>query len=232
MLLTIGSDQRDHSSARFNRIFVAGGHRPKSASLRRPNCAGAPDLRIAETAYSGEGPGKVAQPYGRIRPGSRQHWPTSCGAQEAGDSHLTLSSVHKNVGRKILQDFANSLCHMLVGWRMGEDLELLADLPDGTLNLDVLSGTATHSVNGHVNLHIARELQAWLQHRLLKSRIEPSSIAQAAVTATVRTNRIASNRMRIVSFDFAVDSIIETADREYRGKLCEVHQWHSRMPSN
>jgi hypothetical protein len=138
----------------------------------------------------------------------------------------------KNVGRKVLQDFANTLCQMLVGWRMGEDLELLAELPDGTLDIDVLSGSTTHSVNGRINLHIAGELQAWLKHRISEARVEPSSIALARVTAIVRTDRIATDRKRIVSFDFAVDSIIEAADREYRGRLCEAHQWHSRVPSN
>ncbi len=50
--------------------------------------------------------------------------------------------------------------------------------------------------------------------------------------AAIRTDRIATNRKRIISFDFAVDSTIVTAEREYRGQLCEVHQWHSREPSN
>lgn len=134
--------------------------------------------------------------------------------------------------RKIIQDFANTLCQMLVGWRMGEDLEVLADLPDGTLSIDILSGSANHSVNGPIRLHVAGELQAWLQHRLSESEIEPSIVDQARVTAVIRTDRIATNRKRIVSFDFTVDSVITTADREYRGRLCEVHQWHSRVPSN
>ncbi|WP_129642528.1 hypothetical protein [Peristeroidobacter agariperforans] len=115
---------------------------------------------------------------------------------------------------------------------MAEDLEILADLPDGTLSIDALSGSASHSVNGLINLHIAGELQTWLQQRLSESRIEPSIIVQAKVTAAVRTDRIATNRKRIVSFDFTVDSVISTTDREYRGKLCEVHQWHSRAPSS
>jgi hypothetical protein len=51
---------------------------------------------------------------------------------------------------------------MLVGWRMGEDLEVLADLSDGTLHIDVLSGSVKHSINGDINLHIAGELRAWL----------------------------------------------------------------------
>jgi hypothetical protein len=149
--------------------------------------------------------------------------------------HTRLSNGvrgHKNVRRKILQDFANTLCQMLVGWRMAEDLEVLADLPDGTLVIDVVSGSAVHSVNGPLALYIAGELQAWLQHRLSESGIDRSGIERAVVMAAIRTERIATNRKRIISFDFAVDSTIVTAEREYRGKLCEVHHWHSRVPSN
>jgi hypothetical protein len=136
------------------------------------------------------------------------------------------------VRRKVLQDFANTLCQMLVGWRMAEDLELLAALPDGTLTIDVLAGTACHSVNGPVRLHIAGELKAWLEHRLSECRIERSEVETTLVIAGIRTDRIATNRKRIISFDFSVDSTIATAEREYRGKLCEVHRWHSRVRSN
>jgi hypothetical protein len=121
---------------------------------------------------------------------------------------------------------------MVVGWRMAEDLEVLADLPDGTLAIDVLSGSAVHSVNGPLTLHVADELQAWLQHRLSESGVDRFGIERAVVLAAIRTDRIATNRKSIISFDFAVDSTIVTAEREYHGKLCEVHQWHARVPSN
>ena len=114
---------------------------------------------------------------------------------------------------------------------MADDLELLAGLPDGTLTIDVLAGTAGHSVNGSISLHIAGELKAWLDHRLSESGIERSEVDTASVVAAIRTDRVATNRKRIISFDFSVDSTIATAERQYRGKLCEVHRWHSRVPS-
>jgi hypothetical protein len=136
------------------------------------------------------------------------------------------------LGRKIFQDLANTLCQMLVGWRMGNDLEVLAGLPDGTLLINVLSGVATHSVNGRLSLQIASELQAWLQHRLSESEIDPSMITAASVEASIRTDRIATNRKRIVSFEFVVTSSILSSEREYKGTLVEVHHWHRRVPSN
>ena len=134
--------------------------------------------------------------------------------------------------RKVLQDFANTLCQMLVGWRMAEeDLEVLAALPDGTLLIDVLSGAARHSSAAAVELCVARELQAWLTNRLSESGIEASDIRHATLTAVIRTDRIATERKRIVSFDFAVQASIGTSEREYRGTLDEVHKWHTRVPA-
>ncbi|HEX5049999.1 MAG TPA: hypothetical protein VFX89_22995, partial [Gammaproteobacteria bacterium] len=68
--------------------------------------------------------------------------------------------------RKVLQDVANTLCHMLVGWRMGGDLEVLSELPDGVLSFDVIGGSVTHNQSGALSLHVATELSAWLKHRL------------------------------------------------------------------
>ena len=134
--------------------------------------------------------------------------------------------------RKIIQDLANTLCQMLVGWRMGEDFEVLAELPDGTVSINVLAGTASHDTGGAIQLHIAGELQAWLSHRLSVSRISAQAITAAEVTAKICTDRIATNRKRIVSFDFSVQSIISTDECIYTGQLHETHRWHSRLPSN
>ena len=128
--------------------------------------------------------------------------------------------------RKVLQDYANTFCQMLVGWRMGEDLETLSALPDGELSINVLSGEATHSVVGSLKLWVAEEIQAWFKHRLEVSGIPAGEIQLASISAQINTGRIATNRKKVVSFDFTVTSQIETSDATYSGKLKETHQWH------
>jgi hypothetical protein len=49
------------------------------------------------------------------------------------------------MGRKILQDVANTLPHMLVARMRPDDLEILALLPDGKFSLDLLAQAAHHS---------------------------------------------------------------------------------------
>jgi len=134
------------------------------------------------------------------------------------------------VRRKILQDYANTLCAMLVGWRMGDDLEVMADLPDGELSVNVLKGVATHSLVGVIELGVAKELQAWFFNRLKVSNIPPEEIKLATLKAGIKTDRIATNRKKIISFDFTLQSAIETNERSYLGRLKEVHSWHQRRP--
>ncbi|RNF85413.1 hypothetical protein EER27_06555 [Lysobacter psychrotolerans] len=120
---------------------------------------------------------------------------------------------------------------MLVGWRMGDDLEVLAVLPDGTLSIDALSGSASHDIAGDLQLYVAGELASWLAHRLSVHQIPLQAIAAATVTAKIRTDLLPTARGRIVCFDFFVQSAIVTGERSYIGKLHEVNRWHTQMPS-
>jgi hypothetical protein len=133
------------------------------------------------------------------------------------------------VPRKVFQDFANTLPQMLVGWRMAEDLEVLADLPDGTLSIDVLNGTATHSSNSQFSLRIAEELNAWLMQQMDAHNIPRQLLDGAILTADIRSNRIATNRKRIVAFDFECKSALTSGEKTYTGSLAEKHAWHRRI---
>lgn len=129
---------------------------------------------------------------------------------------------------KALQGIANTLPEMIVGWRMSEDLDRLADLPDGVLRIDVLRERAVHSKAGPVELHIVRELSAWLRERLTGLDIPMSQLNEVRVEADIRTDRIATDRKRIVSFDFDCHSRVATAERTYEAQRKETHKWHRR----
>jgi len=133
--------------------------------------------------------------------------------------------------RKVLQSVANDLCHMLIGWRMGDDLEKLASLPDGTLRIDCLTATARHSQTNEINLRLAGELSAWFVSRLAAIEFPLTDIREASVTADIRTDRIQTNRKKLISFDFKVRTAIATSDRAYVGVVNEAHSWHQRIDS-
>jgi hypothetical protein len=102
--------------------------------------------------------------------------------------------------RKVLQDVANALCHISAGSR-SDDLEVLSELPDGTLTFDVLLGSVEHNLKDALSLHIAGEMAAWLKHRLESLNIPIAALVAATVRAEFRTDRIQTDRKRIVSFD-------------------------------
>jgi hypothetical protein len=129
---------------------------------------------------------------------------------------------------KALREIANTLPEMLVGWRMLEDLDRLADLPDGVLRIDVLREAAVHSKAGPVELHVVLELSAWFRERLTALDIPVSQLTEVRVEADIRTDRIATDRKRIVSFDFDCHSRVATADRSYEAQRKETHKWHRR----
>ena len=116
-----------------------------------------------------------------------------------------------------------------MGWRMAEDLETLAALPDGRIHLNLLSGSAEHSKAGSLNLHIAGEIQAWLRQESEKDGIDLGQVRSAELWVNVDTSKIATDRKRIVCFDFEASSKLTTDEAEYSAQVSESHKWHSRL---
>ena len=129
--------------------------------------------------------------------------------------------------RKVIQDIVNNLCQMLSA-RMSEDLEYVAGFPDGTLSIDLLSGVASHDHAGNIPLDVCGELQDWLFQRLAALKIPLHGISAANVTVKIRTDMIPTDRTRIISFNFFVNSLIRTVEMQYTGQPLEVHRWHTR----
>ena len=130
--------------------------------------------------------------------------------------------------RKVLQDLANTLCQMMIGWRMGSDYETLAELPDGTISFDLLNEVATHSSGVQPNLWIMGELATWLHARLITENISAASLVAATLDVQHKTDRIITIRKKIVSFDFVCHSLLATEDKTYEGRLIERHTYHQR----
>lgn len=118
---------------------------------------------------------------------------------------------------------------MLVGWRMHEDLEKLAELPNGTLTIDLLRRTAVHDVAGGLQLHIVEELAAWLAEKLSIEKIPIGELSSVTLEAGIRSDRVATDKKRIVLFDFDRRCSISTIQRKYEGTVHQSHTWHQRV---
>ena len=135
------------------------------------------------------------------------------------------------MNRKVFQDFANTLPWMLVGERISNDLETLAELPDGTIYFDLLGCTANHLTAGAVPLRVTEELTAWLSSRLISLDIPKNALCEVILMLHFRTDRIPTERKRIISFNFDCESRVATLDRTYQGSSGN-HVYHSRTAAN
>lgn len=126
--------------------------------------------------------------------------------------------------RKVLQDHANTLCQMFVGWRMAEDGGKLAAMGRGKFVVDILQGTATGE-NGVIELWIAGELNAWFRRRLREHHVEEASILEAVLEIVVDSSPVPNKRARGTTFNWDIRSRIRTEDAQYEGHLNEAHTW-------
>jgi len=118
---------------------------------------------------------------------------------------------------------------MFVGWRMGNDLEVMSELPDGTMSLNLLTGEAHHSIAGQIDLHIAKEIQVWLEQQGEKEGVDISQLESATLDVDVDTGKVATNRKKVIMFNFKCRSTLKTDEATYQATLKDIHQWHTRV---
>ncbi|MFK7927730.1 MAG: hypothetical protein AB8H79_06060 [Myxococcota bacterium] len=121
--------------------------------------------------------------------------------------------------RKLFNHYADTLPKMLVGWRMGTDLNTLAALPDGVVQIDVLRGEA-RSEGKPVELWIAGELQAWLAQSLIENGLAEdvfdAAVLKASITKTVGKG---------VELRWSIHTELRSGPDVYRSELTDVHRW-------
>lgn len=128
---------------------------------------------------------------------------------------------------KALRDIAYGLPPMFGGWRMGDDLEKLATLPDGVLKINLLDGTAEHSLFPISRLRIAQELSGWMHSRLADYKIPPTRLSSANLVVHIRTDGVPTDKTRIVSFDMRIHSCLEFEGQKFE-RAIEKHVLHHR----
>ena len=146
-------------------------------------------------------------------------------ASRRGWSSTASDHVRQTMGHKILQDHAYTFCQMFMGWRMADDLDVFANLPDGILTIDVLCGTCSHDELGSIETRIAPEIAAWFLHRLDEHRIPRSDIIDATLTVSMDRRIPLPTLKRDITYDWTCDGSFRTKDREYHARLSEPHTW-------
>jgi hypothetical protein len=134
--------------------------------------------------------------------------------------------------RILLRDAANTLPCMVMSERIGnDDLERLAALPDGTLTMDLVAGTARHSSQPDpIHLEIVAHLSGWLKTRLGDDAFA-NHLAHAVLTVSIRTDRVAADRKSVIPFDWVCESSVASRDGKTRTATRCGLIWYDRNRS-
>ncbi len=145
-------------------------------------------------------------------------------------SHLNWALCSRGImGLKRINHYVEVLPKMFVGWRMGEDLETLSELPNGVLCINLLDGTISHSIVGELELYISNELSAWFRSEAIKENIDLSTLLKASLTVEVDTDKVKTIKKRVVLFNFDCIAHVATVNKVYESRFSGVTRWHTRL---
>ena len=131
--------------------------------------------------------------------------------------------------RKVLQDYANKVCEMFVGWRLavsGEDIPRLIEIGSGDLDVNLLTADVTVNGSQPIELCIAREISAWLQGRCAADGVPRAELQEAWLrVAFTASERRAKSGHLTRDLGFTCASRLVTDEREYEGSLNKRESW-------
>ena len=129
---------------------------------------------------------------------------------------------------KVFRSIANSLCQMCCSAHINRSLEYLADLPDGTVEINLLSESCKHSVAGDLSLPMVADFNLWLSKRLEQVGLSVDVMQSVQVSLRYNTDRVPTDRNRILLFELECSSKFVVAKRIINGYAENVH-WYERQ---
>jgi hypothetical protein len=132
--------------------------------------------------------------------------------------------------RGLLQDYANQVCQMAVGWRLTiVDLPLLLERGKGTVTFDLL--TCTAALDGApMSLTIMSEVRAWLDEAKLRDGLPDNLITQFTMRMHFDLTEETAGRLEQRSVELECHSEMFAADAQYRGSARKRELWSRTKP--
>ncbi len=113
--------------------------------------------------------------------------------------------------------------------RINTTLELLAEFPDGTVDVDLLAESCRHSQLGVLHLPLVEDFKCWLGLRLEDAGLSLGLTRQALLLLQYNTERVPTDRSRILLFDLKCRFQIALQGRLIEG-YSENAIWYHRQP--
>lgn len=132
--------------------------------------------------------------------------------------------------RGLLQDYANQVCQMAVGWRLAiSDLALLAERGEGLVAFDLLARTT--DIGGlPVPLTIMDEVMAWVGEAEGRDNLPAGLIQSFTMELAFRVAEEQNGRAEIRHVDLDCTSLLVTADAECAGRSSKREVWTRTKP--
>lgn len=145
---------------------------------------------------------------------------TRASAAHSGDSG--------SVRRKILQDYANKVCEMFVGWRLavsGDDIPRLIEAGSGVLDVNLLDASVLLDGTNVPAYGIVNEVAAWLRDRCEADRVPFHEIQEARVRVAFSASEVDRKGHRVRELHFQCRSQLVTDERVYEGVTDKHESW-------
>jgi hypothetical protein len=132
--------------------------------------------------------------------------------------------------RKVLQDFANTVCQNYIDLNGALDAAAFACYGSGTVLMDLLSGECKFNEEKIPTLNSSIFLQHWLHKRLAAHDIPVSGILSAemhviVVVSNLNLARSYGRALYSCHFDFTCRSAIRTAEKLYSSEMRGEKSW-------
>jgi hypothetical protein len=129
-----------------------------------------------------------------------------------------------------LQDYANQVCQMTVGWRLTiADLQILVERRAGRLALDLIRRTST--LDGEAaDLTIMGEVGVWLDDARMRDGLPDDLIRSFVVSLDYRVSEEPDGLAVVRSLDLTCESVLVTSDAEFVGRSEKHEIWTRTDP--
>ena len=131
---------------------------------------------------------------------------------------------------KVVRSIVNSLSQMCCSARINTTLELLSDLPDGTVEVDLQGASCRHSGIGDLKLPLVEDFRTWLVLGLEDAGLSLGLLQQAQLSLQYCTNRVPTDRTRILLFDLHARCQIKLQNRLIEGHSVSALWYHRLSP--
>lgn len=136
---------------------------------------------------------------------------------------------------KRLNHHAQNLGQMFCGWQLMFDYKRLADLRNGTLAIDMLSGSCRHNGQKIDGLRIVKRLRNWMLRDLRDHKVDLQRVRRAELEVEFSTRRLPGQQIRKTSWKDVTPFFVQCSincrsrvaieQREFVSSYSDVEEW-------